>query len=101
MTHDSATSPAAHGQHVRVKRLTDTFFVSLDLAAGATAAHLHARTAALMAVPPPDLRLCAVCPDGRTAPLAPDAPLAPGCVVCAVLRLHGEWERPCIVDYPQ
>lgn len=59
--------PTAHGQHVRVKRLTDTYFVSLDLQHGATARHLHARTAVLMNVSPADLRLCRVQHDGRAS----------------------------------
>lgn len=117
-----ATTRTTNGQYVRVKRVTDTYFVSLDLQNGATLRDLHLETAATMDVQPRDLRLCLVSEDGRVTFLQcgdptqgavhaggedrvlGEPPLSFGLfgeqVVYAVLRAKDGWEQPCVVDYP-
>lgn len=106
----------ANGQYIRVKRMTDTYFVSIDLAR-ATVNDLYRKTATVMNVPEEDLRLCLMNDQGRVTFLeksdSSDASnelllmhtqnwtgMKIGSVVYAVLRLSDRWEEPCIVDYP-
>lgn len=105
-----------NGQYVRVKRMADTYFVSLSLADGATVNDLYTKAAAVMNVQEDNLRLCLMDDQDRvtflTKPESADAasgvlihpPYAFGMngddVVYAVLRLSDGWEEPCIVDYP-
>lgn len=106
----------ANGQYVRVKRMADTYFVSLDLANGATVNDLYLRAAAVMNVREDNLRLCLMDDQGRVTFLTrseqSDAAQAPlihpphsfslngDTMVYAVLQLPDGWEEPCIVDYP-
>lgn len=103
-----------------MKRLTDTYFISLDLKGGASTHDLHLRTAQVMNVSPKDLRLCLVNSGGQVTPLPrcdPDNDEGPESDVIltapslsfgfagqrpvyAVLRTPLGWEQPCIVDYP-
>lgn len=120
ISRDMVTNGKANGQYVRVKRLTDTYFISLDMRGGATAHHLHMCTAEVMNVSPSDLRLCLVDTTGQSVSFLPScttddhesikgtalkaSPFSFGIsgdpVVYAVLRTDSGWEQPCIVDYP-
>lgn len=93
--------------HVRVKRLTDTFFVAIDVKEG-TAGDLLAATSRLLDIPQHSLRLCRVCDsedrvdfldDGSRQLL--DLGIGNDTVLCAVMRTENGWEAPCVVEFPK
>lgn len=105
------------GQYVCVKRMTDTYFVSLPLSDGATTDDLYIKTAAIMNVSRHDLRLCRMDQKGHVIFLTesdstqksrnevlvhpPHMLSVTGKdVIYAILRTSTGWEQPCVVDYP-
>lgn len=84
-----------------------TYFVSVDLAAGATLSDLHVRTAQMMGLNTPQhLRLCLVLQDGHVTFLNTECSLTlvqqglTNEVVHAVVKRNDVWEEPCVVDFP-
>lgn len=96
----SAPLPA----HVRVKRMKQTYFVSVDLREG-TVQQLRDRAAFMMNVHPSELRLCRFCTDGTTPDFLEDEQTLAECalkndeVIHAVLLKGGDWEVPYITPY--
>ncbi|PXF40494.1 hypothetical protein BWQ96_09775 [Gracilariopsis chorda] len=90
--------------HVRVKRMKQTYFVSVDLREG-TVQQLRDRAAYMMNVQPNELRLCRFCTDGTTPDFLEDEQTLAECalkndeVIHAVLLKDGDWEIPYITPY--
>lgn len=101
---------------MRVKRLTDTYFISVDVAHGSVR-ELHAEAARVMRRACADIRLC--CVDGHanvtyvcdeharggdgardTSPDWAALMRRRDVVFYAVFRSADAWEQPCVVDYP-
>ncbi|CAN8068976.1 unnamed protein product [Agarophyton chilense] len=92
--------------HVRIKRMRETFFVTVDLQDD-NVLHLRERAAYMMGVQPDELRLCRFCEDGTTPEFLEDEQTLAECaltnddVIHAVVLKNSDWEVPYVTPFPR